>query len=635
MTWDHLHDEDVLFEFTGSSAAELTEGRFYQGTVDGFAEFGVFINIGEHVTGLLHRSKLDRRLESLEWDIGDTVIVQVSTIKDNGDIDLDWSIRQTPREFRGSGVDGPEADESEEEEADVEEEEPPAPVTTEVAEPGPVEEPTGRSVLAVSRVESSTLEEHISSRVRVEGRIIEIRQTSGPTIFTIADEGGSVDCAAFESAGVRAYPTLDEEDIVRLVGVVEQHRGEIQVEVDSIEVLEGEETKTVEDRLTSAARERAAPNDTELVVADETLEEVHSQLVTLATCIREAVFSGKRILLRHPASVDGVLAAAAIERAVRAVHTEENVGTDDPGRWVERRPMDEPWYDLGDAMYDQGAIRDGQDPLIVVIGAGSSTQDEAALSFLNLYDIETAVIDSYSTDTAIDTGTQSINVPTAESTTVVASAIASMVSQSVATDVTSLPAISTRGDIDEPYIEATGVAMQTIQERHETIALIAYYQRYDDKRELVDDILFNGAATDLAEHISAQYRTKVSNAVSIAQYNCDRVSTVSRTVCSVYADDFSHRFDFPPYDVLASELYAVELADESADIVVVFGADTCYLAGISQENLPGLAHAVSEKTTDASVDFVRDRLTFLGGKREDVKSALVDELSANHNASVQ
>ena len=92
-----LHQEDVVFEFRGRRPDELTPGRYYRGSVDGFAEFGVFIDIGDSVTGLLHKSELDQRLDSLDWEPGDTVFVQVKSVRDNGNIDLGWSIRQIGR----------------------------------------------------------------------------------------------------------------------------------------------------------------------------------------------------------------------------------------------------------------------------------------------------------------------------------------------------------------------------------------------------------------------------------------------------------------------------------------------------------------------------------------------------------
>ena len=71
-----------MFHFRGDSPNQLVPRRFYSGTVDGYADFGVFVDIAPGVTGLLHRSELDRRLESLDWEPGDTVYI--------GDETLEW-----------------------------------------------------------------------------------------------------------------------------------------------------------------------------------------------------------------------------------------------------------------------------------------------------------------------------------------------------------------------------------------------------------------------------------------------------------------------------------------------------------------------------------------------------------------
>lgn len=99
-TWDKLREDDVAFDFRGDSTSDLVPGRFYRGVVDGYARFGVFIELTPGVTGLLHRSELDSSLENLDWEIGDDVFVQVKKIQDNGNIDLGYSVRQTDRLFR-------------------------------------------------------------------------------------------------------------------------------------------------------------------------------------------------------------------------------------------------------------------------------------------------------------------------------------------------------------------------------------------------------------------------------------------------------------------------------------------------------------------------------------------------------
>ena len=98
------HEEDVVFDFRGNSPDQLVRNRFYRGVVDGYADFGVFIDLSPQVTGLLHRSELDGRLESLDWEAGDTVYVQVKSVRENGNVDLTSSIRQSEGEFRGTLV---------------------------------------------------------------------------------------------------------------------------------------------------------------------------------------------------------------------------------------------------------------------------------------------------------------------------------------------------------------------------------------------------------------------------------------------------------------------------------------------------------------------------------------------------
>lgn len=104
----NLHKEDVVLDFAGTRPDQLIVDCYYRGTVDGYADFGIFVNLGEHVTGLLHRSELPRRLESLGWEEGDTAYVQVTNVRDNGNVDLGWSLRNSGREFRGAYVHDPE-----------------------------------------------------------------------------------------------------------------------------------------------------------------------------------------------------------------------------------------------------------------------------------------------------------------------------------------------------------------------------------------------------------------------------------------------------------------------------------------------------------------------------------------------
>ncbi len=86
--------------------------------------------------------------------------------------------------------------------------------------------------------------------IRIEGEVIQVKQTSGPTIFTISDEGGFIPCAAFESAGKRSYPHIDVGGmIVSITGEVTPRDEQVQIEVMSMKLLTGEKETAVKTRL--------------------------------------------------------------------------------------------------------------------------------------------------------------------------------------------------------------------------------------------------------------------------------------------------------------------------------------------------------------------------------------------------
>src|SRR6056297_3158700 len=247
------HQEDVVFDFRGDSPDDLVPSRFYRGVVDGYAEFGVFVDLAPGVTGLLHRSELDRRLDSLEWEPGDDVFVQVKGVRDNGNIDLAWSIRQADREFRGvlvqdgdteyvPGEDDDEEAAAESETADAaaheatESETSAPPVDTSDgstddvadADGGAAAEPSEGDIDAAAdsgaddltderdRVEIGALADAIGDDVRFDGEVVGVRQTGGPTVFEVRDETGVVDVAASIEPGARAYPDVEIGDVVRI-----------------------------------------------------------------------------------------------------------------------------------------------------------------------------------------------------------------------------------------------------------------------------------------------------------------------------------------------------------------------------------------------------------------------------------
>jgi RecJ-like exonuclease len=729
-----LHEEDVVFEFRGNRPDQLTVDRFYRGTVDGYAEFGVFVDIGDSVTGLLHRSELDQRLESLDWDAGDTVFVQVTNVRDNGNVDLTWSIRQSEREFRGTLVDDPDQgapfvkggdeDDAEEEtaessgggsDADTDDTEDPrgapeetpestvdspaedgdasdeAPVeaapdeaTTEAAtddvttdddtadsaatagadataspgaSPGASTDATGGSesgavaatggggggveVEEVVQVAINSLSERVGETVRIEGVVESVRQTSGPTVFEIRDETDSVECAAFEEAGVRAYPEIGVDDVVRLDGEIRERRGEIQVETEALVVLEGEERDAVRDRLAEALSEQADPGTVDPLVDDPTIEALTDDIREVATAIRRAVLEDRPVVVRHTATADGYVAGVALEHATLPLVRHHHGQHDAVYHYFDRRPLEEGVYDMDDATRDVTNMLDARErhgeklPLFVFVAVGATRDSLDGFELLDLYGAERLVVDDVAADPEIPDAVDGLVAPDAghagdTTATTLAANVAAHVGDDVRDDLRHLPAVSFWEGTPDAYVEAAaeaGYDADATREVREAVALKAFYQSYEDKRELIKDLLFGDGdgPGGLAGHVSEQFREKLAAEVETADVNLDYQTVDDTTVAVLDAEAFTHRYEFPPTHLLVEELHRGHR--DEVDAVIVVSDDELYVRTDAPLDVRDVADRAREWVPNAGITAISARdgkLEYVVGERAAVLDAVVD-----------
>ncbi|PGF17429.1 DNA-binding protein [Natrinema sp. CBA1119] len=732
------HEEDAVFEFRGTTASQLTPDRYYRGTVDGYADFGVFVDIGDHVTGLLHRSELDQRLESLDWEPGDDVFVQVLDVRDNGNVDLGWSIRQREREFRGKLIetaddeyrpeeleDDTDADESSAEttteptdesstetpdespaatsdesdqkltddraatagelQASPEDTEPESEPETEsvddgqpaaaeaagaVASSGSVAtesaaastpatddavdtEPESESEPALTRTTIESIENKVGSVVRLEGEITGVRQTSGPTVFELRDETGTVECAAFEEAGVRAYPDVELEDVVALEGEVERHHGDLQVETESLEILEDEARETIVDRLETAIEREARPADVAPLADHESVAAVEDEIADAATAIRRAVMEARPVIVRHGATADGYVAGAAIERAVLPLIREKHTREDAEYHYFERRPLDGRVYDMDAATSDVTSMLQARDrhgeqfPLVVLVDAGSTIESTDGYELLSLYDADSVVIDDSRADDEVGEAVDIAVAPslagadvTDVTSTTLATNVAAHVNDDVRDDLEHLPAVSYWEDTPEEYLELAteaGYDETGVSERREAVALEAYYQSYKDKRELVIDLLFgdddesdrprNG---DLAAHVSEQFRDKLETELETARENLSVRGVNGVTVSVLDTDAFTHRYNFPTTILLLDALHRSERDRVDPPYVTLgVGDDELHVRATDAVNVRDLGDAIAEAVPNGGVSVVGGRdghVEFLPGARDAVREAALEAL---------
>ena len=692
------HQEDAAFEFRGEHPNQLVPGRYYRGTVDGYADFGLFVDLAPGVTGLLHRSELDRRLESLDHEPGDAIYVQVKNVRDNGNIDLGWSIRQADREFRGVLIqdgtteklpaeldetttddDSPDRESHDrptthpetasEADAVTDASEEPASSEDTTAQPTTSDDAASQATVSDDAASQATvsddatsqatasddttaveetieyldtsveeLSELVGETVRLEGEIVSVRQTGGPTVFELRDETGVIDCAAFVEAGVRAYPEIDVDAIVRLDGEVEKRRGELQVETDELVELDGTERTTVEDRLARALSARARPDSIEPLGSVESVANIEAELLDVAELLRTAILESRPIVVRHPATAEGYVAGAAIERAVLPVIRNEHERSDAEYHYFVRRPLDDPVYGMDAATNDATRMlqdRDRHDeklPVFLFLGTASTIESEDGLGLLGVYGVDRIVLDAGT----VDQGTADLVellVTTDDdslSTGSLAADLAAALNDDVREDLRHLPAVSYWEHTPDVYVDLAveaGYDPDRIASLRAAIALEAYYQSYEDKRELVTDLLFEDGG-GLAEHIADQFTEKLEAEYETAIAHLQTETREELTVAMLDTEAYTHRFDFPPTRLLLDEIHRRK-RDDDPFVTIGLGLDELFVRSTEPIDLRAIAADAAEAvpTADVTAVGVREgRIEFLSGEREAVADAVVDAI---------
>ncbi len=670
-----LHEEDVVFEFEGSHPNQLTPKYYYRGTVDGYAEFGIFVDIGDSVTGLLHKSELDQRLDSIDLEPGDTVFVQVQNVRDNGNVDLGWSIRQDKSRFRGALIHDPTGDEKHRlDDEETDDTEPSSkPTAADVSKTERRSESSEQDEASDSSDEPETvdgsdspeetedtrefesatidqLDDYVGTLVRLEGKIESTRQTSGPTVFELRDETGAVECAAFKEAGVRAYPEISDGDVVRLEGEVERRRNELQVETEALVLLEDDEQDAVIERMQAALVERARPEAFDPLVADPAVDAVEAELLEAATTIRRAVIEGRPVVVRHAGTTDGYVGSAAIERATLPLVREEHGTADSEYHYFDRRPLDGSVYDMDDATKDVTTMLENRDrhgetlPLFVFVAAGGTAESIDGFDLLDTYDADCVVIDERVIEAGVADAVDTLLSPTLSgefetTATVLGATVGAHVNADVRDDLSHLPAISFWEETPERYTDLAaeaGYDADDTRELREAIALKAFYQSYEDKRELISDLLFPDQADDpvgLAGHVSEQYRTRMDAEIKTAEANLETFDAGEEPIHVLDTQAYTHKYEFPPNPLLLDEL-SRRHREESVALLGV-GEDEAYIRTDAEIDIREIAEAAGEAAPQAALDVrgAREgRIEFLVGERDTAREALLDALAAEFSS---
>ena len=598
---------------SGADVGDLEPEHPYLAEINGIVEYGVFVDLNDTVSGLVHESVLEGT-----YRVGQEIVVTLQEIKEGGDVS-----------FEPVDVD-PEAVSVEREAPDGE------------------------------RTDSADLEAAIGERIHLEGTVVQVKQTAGPTIFQVRDEDGIVPCAAFEEAGVRAYPEIAVDDVVRAEGSPERHGDTLQLEVDHLAALEGAEAETVRERLAAALEEQAAPPAIDPLIEWPALADLHEDLREVARLLRQTVLEGRPIRIRHHADVDGMSAAVpvqiAIERLVASVH-EDDAAT---RHLIKRLPSKAPYYEMEDATRDLNhALEDRerhghQLPLLLMLDNGSTAEDVPAYETLAHYDIPIVTVDHHHPDPEAvgDLLTAHVN-PYLHgedyriTTGMLCVELARLIDPDLTDELRHVPAVAgiadrSKADAMADYLELAaeaGFEEDRLSDLSEALDYTAFWLRYDAGDRLIRDVFnLDGADeqrhSELVSFLSERSREAVDDQLETARPHVTSESLENgATLHRLDVENHVHRFTFPAPGKTTGELHdRMRRETDGPAITVGYGPDFAVLRSDGVRlDIPEMVSELQAEIPGGGVSggghLVVGSIRFVAGKRAAVVEALVEKMA--------
>ncbi|MFP4627179.1 MAG: DHH family phosphoesterase [Natronomonas sp.] len=602
---------ETVFDLDSECTPEdLTEGGRYLATVNGVVEYGVFVDCSDEVSGLVHASNLHDA-----YDVGDEMIVELLEILDDGDISFA--------------------------EADLDEY---------------VVEPVHRG----TRASIAELSDRAGETVHVEGEVVQIKQTAGPTIISIRDGTGVASCAAFEAAGVRAYPEVELDDAIRVTGPVERRNGSIQIEVANLDRFDGDTATAVRERVTSAAQERAEPESVDPLVEWPALDVLRDDLRDVARRLRSAVLESRPIRLRHHADGDGMCASLPVQLALENFIAEVHTDPEAPQHLFKRLPSKAPFYELEDLTRDlnfalEDRSRHGQRlPLLFMVDNGSTQEDTPAYRALAQYDIPILVVDHHHPDPeSVDPLVDAHVNPYlhGEDYRITAGMmcveLARMIDPSITEDLEHVPAVAglsdrSKADTMEEYLDLAAEAGYTksdLEDVVEALDYAAHWLRYSAGGSFLNDTLDLGSE-DPARHeklvsfLSDRARRDVDRQLSHAEPHVEhKILDNDVHLYRLDVEDHARRFTYPAPGKTTGELHDRKVT-ETGDPVITIGVGPDFTVLRSDGvrlDIPEMVTELEDELGGAGVSggghLVVGSIKFVPGRREQVLDALVEKMA--------
>ena len=600
----------VVYRLADACTADaLEEGNHYHATVNGVVEYGVFVDVSGGVSGLVHDSELRG-----DHDVGDELVVELIEVRENGDLAF---AERDPDDY------------------------------------------TTEDVTAGIDAAVRDLDAHVGDLVNVEGVVVQIKQTGGPTLFHLADGEAVVPAAAFESAGVRAYPAVEVGDAVRVTGEAEHRQEALQIEVDELSRLRGEAGAEVSGAYEERLAEAAEPPEVEPLIDWPAFEPIHEDLREVARHLRRAALSNRPIRMRHHADGDGMCASVPLQAALERLITASHADAEAARHLLKRLPSKAPFYEMEDVTRDlnfalEDRERHGQKlPLLCMLDNGSTEEDVPAYRAMAQYDVPIVVVDHHHPDPeAVEPLLDAHVNPYLHgedyriTTGMMCVELARLVDPSITDEIRHIPAVgglSDRSEADamDDYLALAaeeGYDEADLRDVGEALDYAAHWLRYNDGSGFVNDLLDVAAEGDRHEEIVAFMSERAQRDVerqlkdALPHVEQERLANDAR-LYRLDVDEHAHRFIYPAPGKTTGKVHDRKVKETGDPVITIgYGPDFAVLRSDGVRlDIPEMVTELTEELPGAGVSggghLVVGSIKFVPGKRAEVLDALIEKMA--------
>ncbi len=573
--------------------------RIYLGKVSSVTDIGAFVNLNKRLRGLIHKRNLKAKLNE-----DDEVFVKVENIKPSGEIDLALTENKNYQ-------------------------------IVEVSKNAPL--------LKISQLDSA-----IGKMVEIRGKVEHIKLTAGPTIFTLADETGLINAAAFE-AGERAYPEIKAGDVVRAIGIVKRREAKLQIEILEMERLLGKEAFEIEKKIDEELNKKAQPEFKGFLIESEVLNRLKDCMFNVAKELRKAVLESRPIIIRHHWDADGVCGGVALEIALMD-YVERNHPDPEAKNYLIRRKVSRaPFYELEDVVKDlDDSLEDMEKfgdkiPLVVLVDNGSGIEDIPAIEQFLIFGADVITIDHHFPDEKVDeyllyhVNPYKVGGDSNYTSGILCTEIARMISD---LDLRILAAVSVVGDRAEGeverYIEISGLSREELYDIGLALEFEGFYLRFRPASKIIHEILGFGRKDRqyrLVKSLSGYAKEAIEAQVKTAMDGVKiQILPNNIALAALDVENYAKKFTFPPPGKLTGEIHDRLKKKYDKLVTIGYGPDFAVIRseGVNLD-IPRIVKELQEET-NAGVEggghLVVGSLKFIQAKRKDVLSRLAAKIGS-------